>query len=322
MSRSPSTAFVAALVLLTLLAGCAKDPSNIFQGYAEGDFVYIAAPAGGILSHRDVNRGSQVAAGTVLFGLDQDNEIANQRGAAARLAQARAQLENLRKGKRPQEMDVIQAQLSQAEATLELSESTLRRQQALFDQQFVSQEALEIARSGVKRDRARVEELRAQETTARLGARRDEIRAAEAEVANGRAAVTQAEWNLAQKSQKSPRAGLVTDTFYEVGEWVPAGRPVVSVLPPENIKLRFFVPENRLSSVHIGLAVAVACDGCPVGLRAAVSYVAPQAEYTPPLIYSRETRSKLVYLVEARFAPGAPTLKPGQPVEVKLERTP
>jgi HlyD family secretion protein len=113
----------------------------------------------------------------------------------------------------------------------------------------------------------------------------------------------------------------VVDTLYRQGEWVAAGAPVVSLLPPENVKVRFFVPEPRLGAITVGDEVHVRCDACGPDLSAVISYVSPDAEYTPPVIYSREMRAKLVYLVEAE--PRQPTaLRPGQPVDVTLAPAP
>ena len=114
------------------------------------------------------------------------------------------------------------------------------------------------------------------------------------------AALAQANWKLEQKSVAAPVTGLVQDTFFVLGEWVPAGRPVVSLLPPGNVKARFYVPEPALSSVRIGAPLEIRCDGCQP-IEARVSYVSSQAEYTPPVLYSKESRSKLLFLVEARL---------------------
>jgi HlyD family secretion protein len=112
-------------------------------------------------------------------------------------------------------------------------------------------------------------------------------------------------------------AGLVHETYFVEGEWVPAGRPVAALLPPANIKLRFYVPENVVSTIALDQAVAVRCDGCPAGLSGKVSFVSNQAEYTPPVLYSKESRTKLVFLVEARLQGAA--LRPGQPVDVRAQ---
>ena len=233
----------------------------------------------------------------------------------------RSQLADLKKSKRPSEIDAVREQLAQARASLNLSTVTLSRQEQLAKSNFVSKSAVDEARAAVDRDRARVGELEAQVKTVQLAARQDEIRAAEFNASAARAALAQADWRLAQKSVNAPQSALVNDTNYVVGEWVPAGSPVVSLLPPANIKLRFFVPETTLGSLKPGDGVNVRCDGCAAPLAAKITYVSPQAEFTPPVIYSRETRSKLVYLIEARTSPeDAVKLHPGQPVDVTLAR--
>jgi HlyD family secretion protein len=291
------------------------------QGYVEGEYVYVGAPVAGRLATLYVARGDQVAAGAPLFQLDRSSEQPARDEAAARLARAEATLADLRKGKRPSELESIEAQLAQAKAMLELSEVALKRRQQLVETRAASREAVDEANAAYERDKARVAELEAELKTAQLGARADEIQAAEAEVTAARAQLAQADWRLAELSQAAPRAGAVVDTLYRLGEWVAAGAPVVSLLPPENVKVRFFVPEPRLGAIEVGHEVQVSCDACGPDLTAVISYVSPDAEYTPPVIYSREMRAKLVYLVEAK--PRQPAaLRPGQPVDVTLAAVP
>ena len=150
-----------------------------------------------------------------------------------------------------------------------------------------------------------------------------EIAAAQADVESARAVLSQSDWRLAQRAigvpAGAPAKTLVHDTFYAEGEWVAAGNPVVSLLPPGNLKLRFFVPETALGGLKIGQAVRAVCDGCSAPIMAKISYISRQAEFTPPVIYSRDQRAKLVFLVEARPEPGdAAKLKPGQPLDVFL----
>jgi HlyD family secretion protein len=317
----PGTVRHAAAVLLAALAvGCSEPPSARLQGYAEGEYVRVASPFAGQLAKLAVKRGDQVGAGAPLFVLEQENEAAQRREAADRLARAQAQVDNLRKAKRPSEIEAVRAELAQAEANLKLAEANLKRQEDLFRANYVSGERLDDARNQAARARAQVDEMRAQLATSRLAARPDEIRAAEAEVAAARNALAQADWRLAQKAQRAPHDALVQDTLFVAGEWVPAGAPVVNLLPPGNIKVRFFVPEAQVGALKSGQAVTLACDGCAGPIPAQITYVAPQAEYTPPVIYSRERREKLVFMVEARPAPAdAPKLHPGQPVEVTLQ---
>ena len=307
------------VLLAGAIAGCGNQTNGTLQGYAEGEYLRVASPIAGQLARLHVARGTGVKTGEPLFALEQENEAAARRQAEEQLRQAEAQYRNLLTGKRPEEIEALRAQLAQAEASLTLSESNLRRQEELVRAKFVSKEAADTARSARDRDQGRVSELKAQLATAKLAARPDEIRAAQAATAAAREALAQAEWRLEQKSSRAPRDGQVTDTLYVQGEWVPAGSPVVALLPPANIKVRFFVPERVLGSVKTGQAVSVRCDGCEKPISAHISYISSQAEYTPPVIYSRENRAKLVFLVEARPEIGDATkLHPGQPVEVTL----
>lgn len=311
--------FPACLFPILVLAGCGGENDASLQGYAEGEYVRVATPFAGSLIQLAAQRGAQVKAGDALYKLEQENEKAARLEAEQRLKSAEARLANLQKGRRPDEVAAVEAQLDQAQAAVKLSQSQLKRDEKLVADGFISRERLDQTRTARDRDQARVNELAAQLRVARLGARSDEIRAAEAEVEAARAAVAQSQWRLDQKSIKAPVSGLVQDTYYVAGEWINAGGPVVSILPPENIKVRFFVPEPLLSKLRLGQGVTVDCDGC-AALKASISYIAPQAEYTPPVIYSKDNRSKLVFLIEARLAPAdAVKLHPGQPVDVRLQ---
>ena len=308
------------LAMLAAFAGCGPRTDDVLQGYAEGEYVRVASPIAGQLARLSVARGAAVRAGDPLFSLEQENEVSARREAEERLRQSEAQYKNLLTGKRPEEIDAVRAQLAQGEATLRLSEANLVRQEELVRANFISKEAADTARSARDRDRERVSELKAQLAAARLAARPDEIKAAQATAAAARAALAQAAWRLEQKSLRAPQDALVADTLYVIGEWVPAGSPVVSLLPPTNIKVRFFVPEKILGSLAVGQKVVLRCDGCGDPVSAPITYIAPQAEYTPPVIYSNESRAKLVFLVEARPGPAdAVKLHPGQPVEVRLQ---
>jgi HlyD family secretion protein len=303
-----------------LLAGCGGTPPASVQGYVEGEYVYVSSPAAGTLDALAVQRGVQVHAGDALFALDNVPEKAARDQAAEQLAQARATLEDLKKGKRPSEIQSVQAQLNQAQAALALAGQELARQEKLAAVPGgAAQQDLDRARSTRDQDSQRATQLEADLKTAQTGSRDDQIAAAEAGVRALQAALARADWDLAQKSQAAPAAGLVFDTLYRPGEWVPAGRPVVALLPPANVKVRAFVAENRVGAIHPGDAVSVTLDGVPQALAGKVSFISPQAEYTPPVIYSKESRGKLVFMVETVFdAATAANLHPGQPVDVRF----
>ena len=301
-------------------AGCGQANPVRVQGYIEGEFVYVAAPGAGALEMLSVQRGQQVNQGDPLFALDSRPEQAARNEAERRVVQARASWEDAKKAKRPSEIESAQAQLQMARAALTLSEKELTRQEKLFKSSSASAEDVERARSQRDQDSKRVAQLEADLKTANLPSRTDQIAAAEANLRATEAALAKADWDLAQKRQVAPKAGLVTDTLYREGEWVAAGKPVVQLLPPPNIKVRFFVPEQRVGSIHQGDPVRVFVDGVPQPSVGKVSFLSPRAEYTPPVIYSRESRSKLVFMIEAVFDNDtAAKLHPGQPVDVELK---
>lgn len=310
----------AALLILSLLvSGCDQKQENIWQGYIEGEFVLLASPYAGQLQQLHVRRGEAVQAGKPVFALEQESERAARREAEERLKSAEASLENLGQGRRPAEIEALRGELRQAQAARELSSSNLAREEKLVAVEATSRARYDEARSALERDRARVAAAEAQLRNAQQPLGRDaERKGAEAAVAAARAALAQAAWRLEQKSVVAPVAGMVQDTFFVQGEWVPPGRPVVSILAPGSVKARFYVPETALASFSAGREVEIRCDGCPGPIAAKVSFVSSQAEYTPPVLYSKESRAKLVFLVEARADPGI-GLKPGQPIDVRLK---
>jgi HlyD family secretion protein len=302
------------------LAACGESGPQPLQGYVEGEYVRVAAPFAGTLVKLDTQRGERIEPGAPLFALEAESEAAARREAEERVRRAEAQVDDLKKGRRSTEIEAVRAQLAQTQAIAAQSERELARQQDLAAKGFVSQQRVDDARADRDRDRAKVAELSADLATARSGARPDEIRAAEAEAAAARQALKQADWKLRQKTVAATVAGTVTDTLFVNGEWVPAGAPVVSMLPPANIKVRFFIPETRLGAVKLGQKVSLTCDGCSAPVTASITYIAPQAEFTPPVIYSKDSRAKLVFLAEAKPQPAdAVKLHPGQPVDVALQ---
>ncbi len=306
-----------ALAILTL-AGCARPAAHGYQGYLEGEFVYVASPLAGRLETLAVQKGARVNAGAPLFTLERSAELAVQRQAADQLRAVTARLEDLKKGARPSELATLQARLDQARAAAELSALELARQQNLFNTRVIPASDFDRARLSHERNLHAEDELSASLATASLGARSDTIAAAEADASAAEAAKAHADWSVDQKSQAAPTAALVYDTLYRQGEFVALGNPVVALLPPENLKVRFFVPEAEFAVLRAGAAVRVAITGLPAPLSAHISYLSPQPEFTPPVLYNRENRAKLVFMVEAVFDSAARDLHPGQPVDVTL----
>jgi HlyD family secretion protein len=310
------------LGLLFTLAACQRRDPHSFQGYIEGEYLHLGAPVPGLLLDLKVARGDTVKAGDRLFVLESDAEKAAVIEAQRRLVETQARYDNLLKGRRPTELAALEARMEQNSANLEFWNTEFARREQLFRGQVISSTELDQARRERDAARAALDSATAELATARLGGREDEVRAADAERAAAEASVERARWTLEQKTQHAPMSGIVHDTLYRPGEFVSVGAPVVSLLPPENIKVRFFVSQGVLSRITSGAPVHVYRDGTSEPVGAHVSYIATQPEFTPPVIYSRETRAKLVFMVEARFAStNTARLHPGQPVDVRLGST-
>jgi len=307
-----------ALLLLLALAGCKPNGDSVYQGYAEGEYLRMAPEAAGRLMVLNVARGDRVRAGDMLFQLDEREATISRDQAAADLAEASARLADLTKGSRPEEIAVFQAELAQAEAQLAMDVPRLKRREMLRASDTVAAEERDTAAGAVDTDRAKIAEAKARIASAQLAGRQDVIDAATANLAADRAKLAEAERRLAERRVFAPSDAVVDDTLYRLGEQVMAGSPVVSLLPPENIKIRFFLPEPMLGRIHVGDKVNLACDSCPGGMTATIRYIAPQAEFTPPVIYSVGSRDKLVYLIEAKPDRDPATFHPGQPVDVRL----
>jgi len=300
------------------LTACQQDQAVPFSGYAEADLIYLAPSGGGVLQHLKVQRGDHVAQGTPLFQVDSSAESYSRQSAEAQQNRATAQLADLGKGRRKEEIKAILAQQAQAKAALGTSTSQLKRQGELVRQGFVSAAKMDDLQAAQARDAARVKELDAQLALAQESARPDTIQAARADLQAARAQVSQSRWAEAQQGRNAPVPATVFDVLYRAGEWVAPGAPVVVLLPDQGVKVRFFVPQAALAQIKVGASVRYACDGCTAG-PARVRYVSPQAEFTPPVIYSNESKGKLVFMVEASpEGEAASQLKPGQPLTVSL----
>lgn len=317
----PFSLFATAVVLLQP-AGCSHTDDNGFQGYVEGEYLYLAAPQAGYLKTLAVPRGVRVAEGQPIFiiAADPDNQALAE--AEARAGSAREKLQNLKQPRRPTEIAALAANLHAAEASLRLTRTQLQQQEMLAHQRFVSPAKVDEARSAHDQAAAQVEAARQQIATYRITlGRQAEVRGAEADFNAAAAQAAQKRWVVERKTGTAPAAGEIVETYYRPGEWVPAGSAVASLLPDTRRRLRFFVPETVVATLKPGDAVAASCDGCAAPIRAKIDFVSPQAEYTPPVIYSRGSREKLVFRVEAVPAPEqAASLRPGLPVIVSLAR--
>jgi HlyD family secretion protein len=308
-----------AFAAAALLAGCDKAKEGGFQGWVEADLIFVGPDEAGRVETLAVREGSEIAVGAALFALDSELQAADVHTAAAQVAEARARLARLESAQqRREEIAVLEAQEKRAQSAVALSTAELERVQTLFNRGGISSQAqLDIAKANAGRDQAALEEVRRQITVARMASRDEDIAAARQSLAAAEARRGAAETKLVRRKIAAPVAGTVQQIYYRPGEMVMAGKPVVALLPPGNLKVRFFVSEAVLPKIKPGDTVNVRCDGCGEPIAAKVSFIARASEFTPPVIYSLEERNKLVFLIEARTETPE-RLRVGQPVDVTL----
>ncbi|MEO5346906.1 MAG: HlyD family efflux transporter periplasmic adaptor subunit [Magnetococcus sp. YQC-9] len=301
-----------------LLFGC-NEPSSLWvQGYVEGEYVRVGLPAGGRVTAVHVTKGARVEVGEPLFALEEDLERLAVAEARANVDRARAQRENLLTGKRASEIQVLENQREQATASLHLSSLRKKRQENLIKSDATSQDRLDEVIAAQNRDLARVAEMNAAIQVAREGGREAEIQAAEAAFKAAVAGLRRAEWLLEQRTALAKVAGRIEDVLFRPGETVAANQPVISILPPGQVTIRFFLGAEAIGRLTPNATITVSCTGCPVDLTARISYIAAEAVYAPPVLYSREGKEKLVFAVEALPVVHAERLHPGQPVSIAL----
>ncbi|MCB1627896.1 MAG: HlyD family efflux transporter periplasmic adaptor subunit [Xanthomonadales bacterium] len=307
------------VLLALLLTSCSETPADYYQGYLELDSVDVAAPQAGQVQALLARRGEAIQAGQRLLQLDDTRELAAQAEAAARVAAAEARWQDLQQGRRPPERQVIQAQLAQARTQASQSEAESRRRQELIAQGLLPREQADAAMARARADQQRVSELRAQLAVADLPGRSDQIDALAAEVESARAALAQADWQLSQRQLLSPVDGWVREHWFEVGEWLPAGQPALSLLPAGRFEVRFFVPVDVAGRLQPGERVQLSGMALPTPLAATINHIAAEPEFAPPLIFSRDRNERLLFQIRARIDTAAEQrLSPGLPVEVRL----
>jgi HlyD family secretion protein len=304
------------LVAVIPALGPAQPP--VYAGYLEGEFRYIAPAAPGRIVELAVVEGERVDAGALLFRLEDASQRAGLHAAEAQVAVAQATLDNLRTGSRDEEIAVLRASLTQAEADRKLAQTNLEASRSLVKSGALASTRLTSDQAHFEAATARVAQLQAQLKVADLPARSAQQAAAEAALHAAEAEREAAQIALADRQVLAPVAGRVEATWYDMGEVASPGTPVVSLLPQTPRTAIFFYPELQRARLKLGAVFQVDCDGCPDGLEAEVTRIDSQPQFTPPIIYSREERQRLVYRVEGKLrGTESAQLSVGQPISLE-----
>jgi HlyD family secretion protein len=313
--------FLCSIPLAAQLFGACAPTAPLAVGYVEGDYVLLAPIEVAQVETVAVKRGDRVSPGTPVVTLESADARIAVAQAEAGLAQAEAQLADLQVGKRPEEIAVLEAAVRSAKAQSDEAQRVLDRTRDLFKRGIATQAQLDEATTTVEVTQAQIGQSEANRAVAGLPARPATIKAADNQVKQAQATLEQAQWRLSKRVLTAPSQGRVNDVIRNPGDTAGPSAPVISILPDGAVKLSVYIPESAFSSVKVGTLLGVHCDGCGPDVKARVSYVSPDPEFTPPVIYSLENRQKLVYLVEARPEGGASALQPGQIVDVDLADT-
>ena len=300
-------------VVVAVVPGLGPDAPPVYNGYLEADYTYVAPLSAGRIVAIAAGEGEQVLAGQVLVTLEDSAQRAGLQAALAGVAQAEANLDNLLTGGRADEIAVIAASLHRAEADRALAEGNFARTQALAGQGQVSAAKLDQDRTALAAAAAAVEQLQAQLNVAQLPARDAQRLAAEAALAMARAGAEGARIALADRVLRAPVSGVLERRFYEPGEVAGSGAPLLAIFQPDRLRVIFYLPQAERAGFRLGEVLAMDCDGCPTGISARIILMASEPQYTPPILYSRDERGRLVFRAEAQVS-GVGGLLPGQPV--------
>lgn len=303
------------------LTACEQRKTEPYQGYIDDELSFIASPFSGTLQKLFVEKGQLVKKGEPLFQLDPQPQEAKLKQAQHNLAEALSTLKDLKKSKRKEVLEKIRAQIKQSEAEFVFAKKNLERYRILVSKKAAEELQLDTAQREYDRLKNRIVELKSELAEAELGARSDVIHAQEAKIDTLKAAVEELAWQLGQKRKVAPEDARVFDRYYHPGEHVPENQPIIALQTTKDISLTFYVPQTSLNKISLDKTVHFTCDGCKKMYLAKISYISSEAEFTPPVIFSRERREKLVFLVEADLTPEvAKQFSAGQPVDVYLSK--
>lgn len=300
-------------LLCFAISGCHFHPKHRYQGYVEGQNIYLASPFAGVVDKMYVDRGTMVKKGDLLFQLDENPQRLELQETEALLARTTFLLTDIKKPKRKAEQDIILSEIRQVEAKIHLTQLRLDRSMTLLQKKVLDRDTVDTAKDNYVQAKEALEQALSKLELARKGGRSDQVKAQKAYVDAYSAKVALAKWKIAQKKIYAPANGIIYDTYYSEGEYVAAQKPIGSLLPLNDISIAFYVPAEALARIQLQQEITFECEGCKALGEAKISYISQEVEYAPPVVYSRDNADKLVFYVRAKVK--NPTqYKPGQPI--------
>ncbi len=269
------------ILLISLLLVACHNNDKYYNGYIDAELIYLSSDFGGRLDKLAVTKGQSVKAGQLIFKLEQVDE--NFKVAISKL----------------NKIDIL-ARQRELQNRINYAQINYNRIIELRTRDAASNDELDQAKEN-------------------LNILQNQQRGLDAQMASNKKDIAQKIWQLRQKQNTAPESGIIFDNYFNPQEYVSGGIPIVSLITAQNIKVIFFVAERELSQVYLGQKILIQSDGALRELVGQISYISNQAEYTPPIIFSREDRQKLVFRIEAKMTnPNLAQIHLGQPVSVKL----
>jgi HlyD family secretion protein len=319
MAKTPLFFILVLLVTVCLLTSC-NEKKKLYNGYIEADYVYVSSYSDGKIKNVFVSKGQRIKKGTWLFKLDGKKEKANLNMYSNAVLGVKSYIEDMTKGGRSEKIELWEGLADGIHSLSEgsgIGKGIISRLEKVHAEAYTKLVGIAYLHGALYEIN---KALNSWVEYQKLPERPDKIAAVNSLKEVLDAQVVYAKWKMEQTKQVAPKDAYVFDVLYREGEFVQAGKPVVSLLPPENIKAIFFVDGKIVSNLKLGDKVLVKLNNVTEPVSAIVSYISPKAEYTDPFIYSLKNNEKYMYLIEAKFnsANGA-RLHPGQPVEVDIE---
>ncbi|BCE03158.1 HlyD family secretion protein [Marinicellulosiphila megalodicopiae] len=303
--------------VIVLLQGCqSNEKDSVLIGYIEADYRYVNSQQAGLIVKQNVKAGDVVSEGDVVFELDKTLINLQIKEVQARINQAQALVKDSQQGLRDDEIDSLKAQLNESQTIVDLKQKELTRTQNLLKQGLISKSIGDVASSEFETAQARVNTIQAKIRAANLPARDGVTQSALANQSAIEQQLAQLNWQLSQRDIVAHFSGKIFDVYYEKGEHIFARQPLIAIVPNNELSVKFFVEEPLLSQMKLGKKVFVHADGIAKPIEASISYIATKAQFTPPVIYSKDSREKMVFKLEAIISSPDMSLPLGLPVDV------
>ncbi len=313
--------FLLLLILMFMAVlgyGLLMQKKQHFSGYTDTLYVYLSSPTFGYVNQKLVNRGQPFKKGELLLSLDLEPELSQLNGAKALVSQAEKMLLDLKRPRRRPERAAIQNQIRQVQASIDRVTLFYNRILKLSQKQFVAQDTIDTNRKMIEELRFQKKALEENLKLAKLGARSAQIMAQRKAVTAAQAKIHEFNWYISHKQLIAPADGYVFDVFYNLGDFVPAQKPIMSVVLPENNYVEFFVSAKDMHYLSLNQTITYQYFNDKTRYPASIFYISQTVEYMPPILFTQKYQEELVFRIRAKPLADQRFIL-GQPIDVMVK---